>query len=528
MQNSQIHGGLLARNTAFNFAGSLVPLAVALVVTPYVIRSLGLERFGVLSLAWAILWYSSYFDLGLTRATTKFASEVIGKRQPEKIPAILWTSLAVQILLGAMAAAVICLATPFFVERVLHVPAALSRESELAFYGIGATIPFFLAAGILSALLAGAHRFDLVNAVKIPGNSLMFLLPALGVYLGYRLPGIVVLILFSRVLMGLALLLVCWKIFPNLASGRKKDDSITGPLVKFGGWVTVSNSLAPLVIYLDRFVVGSVLSLAALAYYSVPYEIVSRLQFIPGSLSTVLFPAFSAVFTQDRDRLTRLYSRSLKSTLLVTAPVALLLAVFARDILRLWLGNEFSSHSGLALQILSIGLLLSALGQMPGNLLDGVGRPDLRAKIYMSYFFPYVALLWLLVQKRGIEGAALAWSIRAGVELVVYLVVTAKLLHLPLHTHLQNGLVKAACACCGLGSMVLLLKTLPGVGIVMQGISSGIAIVIFVIVIWRFVLDSTDRHSLYSAIGYTGQNGNIGSGAHVNDEDLQTGSLLSP
>src|SRR5215472_8815362 len=125
MAKEQIHGGLLAKNTIYNLVGSVVPLGVAAAVTPYVIRGLGVERFGILSLVWSILWYASYFDLGLTRATTKFASEAIGQGQNKSIPAILWTSLRVQCALGTVAALTICLVTPVLAGRVLHIPAAL-------------------------------------------------------------------------------------------------------------------------------------------------------------------------------------------------------------------------------------------------------------------------------------------------------------------------------------------------------------------------------------------------------------------
>jgi O-antigen/teichoic acid export membrane protein len=502
MQSRQIHGGLLARNTAFNFVGSLVPLAVALVVTPYMIRGLGLERFGVLSLAWAILWYSSYFDLGLTRATTKFTSQVIGKLQPEKIPAILWTSLGIQTLLGGIAAAGIYITTHFLVGRVLHIPMALSRESELAFYGIGATIPVFLAVGILSALLAGAHRFDLINAVKIPGNSLMFLFPALGVYLGYRLPGIVALMVLSRALMALVLLLMCWKIFPGLGSGPRMDKSITRPLLSFGGWVMVCNILIPILIYVDRFVIGAVLSIAAVAYYSVASEVVGRLQLVPGSVGSALFPAFSTFSVEDPQRLERLYARSLKTMLLLMVPAGLLLIVFAREALRLWVGTEFAVHSSQTLQVLAVGLVLNALGQMPTNLLDAVGRPDLRAKVFLMYVLPYLAALWFFVHRFGILGAAIAWTARSALELTLFLVVVSRHLRLPLFRLAENGMRKALGACGALAAVLLLLFPILRAGLFVQGLVVLSALVGFCAVTWRFVLDKSDRRSLRGAVGY--------------------------
>ncbi len=46
-------------------------------------------------------------------------------------------------------------------------------------------------------------------------------------------------------------------------------------------------------VYLDRFVIGAAIALPAVAYYSAPYEIVTRLWLIPAALAGVLFPAFA-------------------------------------------------------------------------------------------------------------------------------------------------------------------------------------------------------------------------------------------
>jgi len=492
----RIHGGLLAKNTALNFSGSVVPVGVALVTTPFIIRGLGMDRFGVLSLAWVFLWYSSYFDLGLTRATTKFVAEASGRNETQKIPAVVCTSLAIEILLGFIAALALGLATPFLVLRVLHIPGALVGEAKIAFYLMGASIPFFLNSNILSALLAASQRFDLVNAVKVPSNSLVFLLPALGVLLGYKLPGIVLLLFLSRVATTLVYLAICSAVFPGLLTKHFADWSTIVPVLIFGGWVTVCNVLIPILIYVDRFVIGAVLSMAAVAYYSVPYEMASRLQVIPGSLGGVLFPAFSTMVTQDRERLARLFARSLRNIFLLMGPVTLVLAVFARDILRLWLGNGFAMHGTLPLQVLALGLLLNAIGYVPGNLLDGIGRPDLRARIYLSYALPYILLLWFFVHKLGIVGAALVWSLRTFVELALYLVVVAKLLHLSPQALARNGLLKAIAAYGALAGSVVLLKGVLRGEILVQGAASAVAMAVFSLVTWRFVLDTTDRHAL--------------------------------
>lgn len=77
----EIQSGLLARNTAMNLVGQVIPLLVGLATIPYVVRGLGADGFGILSIAWVLLGYFSLFDLGLGRATIKFVAEVLFGRE---------------------------------------------------------------------------------------------------------------------------------------------------------------------------------------------------------------------------------------------------------------------------------------------------------------------------------------------------------------------------------------------------------------------------------------------------------------
>lgn len=68
----------LAKNIVWNLAGSLLPIAAALIATPFLIGGLGLERFGVLALIVAVIGYFGLFDFGLGRALTKLLAERLG------------------------------------------------------------------------------------------------------------------------------------------------------------------------------------------------------------------------------------------------------------------------------------------------------------------------------------------------------------------------------------------------------------------------------------------------------------------
>ena len=85
MARLEISGRLLARSSVLNFAGQALPLCLTVVTIPLIIRALGVERFGLLSIAWVVLEYFVIFDCGLGRASAKYVAEALGKGEQGQI-----------------------------------------------------------------------------------------------------------------------------------------------------------------------------------------------------------------------------------------------------------------------------------------------------------------------------------------------------------------------------------------------------------------------------------------------------------
>ena len=65
------------KNTIFNLAGNIAPLLVGVASIPFLIKGMGTDRFGVLTIAWMLIGYFSLFDMGLGRALTQLVAEKI-------------------------------------------------------------------------------------------------------------------------------------------------------------------------------------------------------------------------------------------------------------------------------------------------------------------------------------------------------------------------------------------------------------------------------------------------------------------
>ncbi len=180
--NGNLHltsGRLLARNTVWNLIGNGAPLIVAVFSIPILIHGLGKDRFGVLTLAWALIGYASLFDIGLGRALTQLVAKKLGSGEDHEIPALVWTSLLLMLALGVAGAAVIIAISPWLVRHALKVPEALQSEVVSSFRLLGLSVPVVILTAGLRGLLEAHQRFKLVNALRIPVGMFTFVGPLL-------------------------------------------------------------------------------------------------------------------------------------------------------------------------------------------------------------------------------------------------------------------------------------------------------------------------------------------------------------
>ena len=409
-------GRSLAGNTLWNLFGNCFPVVVAVVCLPILKRGLGTERLGIISLAWVVIGYFSLFDLGLSRALTKLVAERIGQgRQPE-IPSLVWTSLFLMTGLGLVGSLLTFLLAPYLVERLLKVPASLSHEALGSFYWLGAAVPVVVVTAGLRGVLEAVQHFRLATAIRVPMGIFTYLGPAALLPFTHSLIPIIGVLVLGRIVACGAHLWACFHVMPALRGGFGFHRPSAKPLFLFGGWMTVSNVLGPLMVTFDRFLIGSIISIAAVAYYSIPYEVVTKLWLISTALVGVLFPVFSATSFADRTRLAYLYESGIKYIFVVLFPLALLLVIFASEGLSVWLGSDFAHNSATLARVLAVAVFMNCMAHVPFTHIQSVGRPDVTAKFHLLELPIYVVMLFFLAKSWGITGVAVAWLLRVTID----------------------------------------------------------------------------------------------------------------
>lgn len=421
-------GSLLARNVVLNLGGSALPAVAALISVPILIRSLGDVRFSVLVLAWTTLGYFSLFDLGIGRAVTHAVADRVGSAREHEIGTAIWTSLLL-LLPISLVSAVLLYSVSGALTTVLSVPATLRGEATTSFRILAVAIPFAATAGALRGALEAKQYFGTVNMLRIPHGLITFAGPLLALPFSRSVVAAVAVLAGGRALLLLAHVVLTARAIPEFAAASPRWSApIARTLASFGGWTQVTYIVSPIMATLDRFFVGAVLGIGIVAYYATPQELVTKMWLFTFAVLPVFFSALATTATRDAERTASLFDKLLRFTLAAMFVPSFILVALAPDILRIWLGGTFEIQSAVVMQVMAIAVFVNCVGQGALTLINGLGRPDITGKFHLAELPIYVLMMWLLMPRFGLLGAALAWSLRTIGDTVILLATCPRLL----------------------------------------------------------------------------------------------------
>ena len=387
-------------------------MLVSLVTVPLYLQYIGLPRYGVISIVWVLLGYFGVFDLGLSRATANQIAKTSNANAEDR-EAVFWTGLWLNGLFGLMGGVVLYLAASPLLGHIFKMPEVLRGEILGVLPWVAAVVPIATMSGVLTGTLEGCDRFPAVNYIQVLGTVLFQALPLLAVLVwGPELSVVIPAAVLARIASFLTLAIAALKAL-SVNSIRLPQRNWAKKLFGYGAWVSVTALVSPLLETLDRVMIGSVLGAKAVAHYSVPFNLVQRVQLLPGALVRAMFPRLSNQTSSDARELSIRAVRLIGIGMtLIIAPAILLIGPF----LKLWVGEEVAGHSTPVAQIILLGLWVNCPAFVPFILLQAQGRPDVVAKFHVLELVPFVGLLWVALHYFGLIGAASAWSARVALD----------------------------------------------------------------------------------------------------------------
>ncbi|MCK4824638.1 polysaccharide biosynthesis C-terminal domain-containing protein, partial [bacterium] len=216
---------------------------------------------------------------------------------------------------------------------------------------------------------------------------------------------------------------------------------------------------------------------------------------IPGSLVMTIFPAFSTLgLTRIKD-LRFYFIRATKYVFLTVGLIALILMLFAHEILKAWLGNAFAQNSTLVIQILLFGVLISSLTHLALALFQGIGHPEITAKIQLLLLPISVLLSIILIKRIGIVGAALSWTFCRTIGMLMSWKVAWRIIQLDRTILIRNRILLEFIWFLTLAGLLLPLLFLNNIFV--KSLGAMFVCIVFIIAGWRYILDAQDRSIMF-------------------------------
>lgn len=396
-----------ARDTGLNLLGQLVLAAASFFLTPYLVRRMGIETYGLYILLYAFAGYLSLFSFGAGTAAIKYTAQFHEARDRRGLRDILLYSGATHLLGALLGAALVAGGAGFLAARVFRVPDALAAAAVWTLRAAAAGAVFAALAQFAGSALQGLRRFDR----QVPLSALQsVLMPAGAALLVSRGLGLEAVASWYAILQAAACAVFVAVLWAALRPAREFP---SGKGLDFKSYAAFSlhSWLVPVASVvnsqLDKVFIVRAVSLTDLTLYAVPSGLLQRLQMLPATIATVLLPTTSAVQGPDaRERLVRMYLKSTRFLLWITLPILVLLFSLMPQFLALWLGPEFVGRSVWPARLLVVAQALGAINFIPNIVSVSRDRPEYYSAMAWAQAALNVLAWWWLIPRHQILGAA--------------------------------------------------------------------------------------------------------------------------
>ena len=342
----------LLRNTAFSFAQQLAAMALAIVLVPAMLWSLGAERYGL----WLILQLFNLLglaylaELGFAGAIVRYLARFYVERDRDAFRGLLASGFALFALIGLLTGGAVIVFAHTLLPSAFPIASAYRAEMQLALTVIGAG----LVAGFPSLVIKAyfAARQDLATTkVWEFCDRLVF---ALGVLMLLQwTTSLIVLVLFEQ---ALALMLTIvfaivarrgsdgwFTLAPQLIARRRFRG-----VVRMSGSVFATNIVSQGFNRLPEVFVGALLGPVTLTAYQLSTRIPRVIKTLQGSLNAAVMPHIAGLdaATGNGGERAAFAVRGLRANYLLATPLLLGCALLAPTLLALWVGEEYRNLAG--------------------------------------------------------------------------------------------------------------------------------------------------------------------------------------
>ncbi len=397
--------GQISRHSAVFFAGTLFTAVAGYLFKIYLARVLGADALGMYALGMTMVGFFGLFNgLGLPQAAVRFVAAYSATEQWQRLHGFLRRALGLLGIGNVLLAAAMMLVGPWLARSLYHAPALAPYLHLFAVILILGAFTTFL-----GQVLAGYKDIALRTVItNFIGSPLNIVFGVVLVRLGFGLHGYLLAQVGSAAIVSILLLAAAWWLTPRPA---RKAPHTAVPMERevfwFSAAVFAMSFLEFVLAQADKILLGAFLDVRQVGIYAVAATLVAFVPVALQSVNQIFSPTIADLHARgDRVLLGRLFQTLTKWILGLTLPLAFVMIIFSKPLMRLF-GAAFEA-GWVVLSLGTLGQLVNAGVGSVGYLLLMSGNQArlIRVQVVMAVFM--IAATFGLVRPLGIAGVALA------------------------------------------------------------------------------------------------------------------------
>jgi O-antigen/teichoic acid export membrane protein len=398
------------KNVTSSWAGLALNIAVGFFLSPFILRHLGEDAFGLWVLVFSLTGYYGIFDFGIRSSLIRFVSKFQATGDKEQLSRLINTSLFTYTCLGAILMVPTVLGS-FYVDRLFHIPPAFLHDARLLFFMVGASLALGFPLGISGGILEGLQQFYLLNWTNVVSLLIRAALIVFTLRHGYGLLTVALITVSLPLLTSAIRGVIAQRILAITYGWNYVDRESLRQVVNYGSVTFMIIIAQRLRFKTDAVIIGSFLSAAAITRFSIGARLVDYAGEVVSSLAQIFTPMSSQFHaTGDYDRLRRIFIAGNRACAFVMFPLCVSLVVMGKSVIEAWMGPRYIS-SYVVLLILLIPSTLYNAQTTSNRILFGTSQHRPLAIIVLIEGAANVILSVALVRPLGIVGDAIGTAI---------------------------------------------------------------------------------------------------------------------
>lgn len=440
-QTSGNFRGRTLANSAAVILGWLIPTLIFMFLTPYMIKSVGKEAYGIITLTTVLTGYVSFMNMGFGEAVTKHTAQYAAIDDVANLTRTVSAGLIIFTVVGFVGGMILVVLSDWLASSVFNIPPDLLEDAVFVFRLAGLGFFLNMITALFEGLAMGMNHFEVPNTIRIFRVSLSSFLMVLAIVAGRGMTGIM-----SGNILGQAVATATSLFFTFRLVPRPRLEGAVShipELFAFGKYVFMSRGINTVTNQIGSTVLGIFSTMTNLTYFDIPTKIVRIGMEVFQRLFELLFPLSAGLNSQGkRHLLSQIFVSIIRWQVILVLPVLILALFFGRFALDLWIGEDFVNNSYSILIVTAVYQTVSVLTGVPFQYALGLGRPDYPTWFSLVRLILIVVVIFPLVKYLGALGVAFSLLIGEIQGVVFVFFIARRLLDLDLWAILKLDLLK--------------------------------------------------------------------------------------